>query len=178
MPIREAINRLIAERALEMLPNRSVVVMRMTRDKFIELSMLRQKLEGIATEEACRRATPALLKKLEKINIELLQSIEQKNISRSLKRNQEFHFEIYKASNYQLLVPMIESLWLQAGPFMYFSLSMPGVQWDASKHNDALGAMSRGDAVASRKAIEQDIRGTANFLLRSIEFHTQVAGAS
>src|ERR1700739_2073168 len=48
MPVREAVNRLIAEQALQMLPNRQVIVPRMTRRKFFELTRVRQLLEGMA----------------------------------------------------------------------------------------------------------------------------------
>jgi DNA-binding GntR family transcriptional regulator len=41
MPVREAVSRLIAERALVMLPNRSVIIPRMSRGRFIELSRIR-----------------------------------------------------------------------------------------------------------------------------------------
>src|SRR5262245_61459269 len=64
MPVREAVSRLIAERALVLLPNRSVIVPRMSRARFIELSETRQMLEGMMTEAACVRATPALLRPL------------------------------------------------------------------------------------------------------------------
>lgn len=170
MPIRQAINRLIAERALEMLPNRSVVVPRMSREKFAELSKLRQTLEGMAAAEAARHATPALVKKLEKINAELLGVVERRDVLRVLDLNQQFHFAIYAASAYQLMVPMIESLWLQGGPFMYFSLSGPSVRWDTSRHKEAIAAIAAGDAKASRRAVEEDIGAMADYLLENISF--------
>jgi DNA-binding GntR family transcriptional regulator len=170
MPIRQAINRLIAEHALEMLPNRSVVVPRMSRQKFSELSMLRQTLEGMAAAEASRHAKPALVKKLKKVNAELLKVVEQRDVLRVLELNQQFHFTIYEASRYQVLVPMIESLWLQAGPFMYFSLSGPSVRWDTSRHKEAIAAIEAGDAKASRQAVEEDIGAMANYLLENISF--------
>src|SRR5690606_34687563 len=42
MPVREAVSRLITERALTMLPNRTVIVPRMTRNRCIELFKARQ----------------------------------------------------------------------------------------------------------------------------------------
>jgi DNA-binding GntR family transcriptional regulator len=54
MPIREAVSRLIAERALVLLPNRNIIVPRMTRARFIELCRVRQLLEGNVAEIACK----------------------------------------------------------------------------------------------------------------------------
>ena len=46
MPVRDALNRLVTQRALELLPNRTVRVPFMTRDKFGELAQVRCYLEG------------------------------------------------------------------------------------------------------------------------------------
>ena len=50
MPVREALRRLVAERALEMLPTRSVTLPLMTAERFDEISRLRIALEGLASE--------------------------------------------------------------------------------------------------------------------------------
>ncbi|HET9664178.1 MAG TPA: GntR family transcriptional regulator, partial [Burkholderiales bacterium] len=72
MPVREAINQLTAANVLEMLPNRTVCVPRMTPAKFEELARVRQALEGMAAEMACRNMTQPLIKRLGKLNAELL----------------------------------------------------------------------------------------------------------
>jgi DNA-binding GntR family transcriptional regulator len=170
MPVREAINQLVAANALEMLPNRTVCVPRMTPARFGELSRARQALEGMAAEMACRRATPLLVKRLERINGELQRAIRERNIVQCLAKNQEFHFTLYEAASSEVLLPLIEPLWLMAGPIMYFSLISPDMPWDASAHIDVLAALKTRDAAAARRAIERDIRNTAAYLLKSSVF--------
>lgn len=171
MPVREAINQLVAANALEMLPNRSVMVPRMTRDRFMELTRVRKALEGMAAEIACRNATPQLVKTLEKINRELMEAVrERKNLINCLAKNQEFHFTLYAASKSEVLLPLIESLWLQAGPIMYFSLSSPDVVWDASSHGDAMAALKTKNPAALKKIIVHDIASTAKYLLKCSVF--------
>lgn len=170
MPVREAINQLTAANVLEMLPNRTVCVPRMTQARFDELSRVRQALEGMAAEMACRRATPQLIKRLEKVNSELLRAIKERDILGCLARNQAFHFTLYEAANSEVLLPLIEPLWLQAGPIMYFSLISPDMPWDASAHSDVLEALANKDPAAARRAIERDIRNTASYLLKSSIF--------
>jgi DNA-binding GntR family transcriptional regulator len=41
MPVRDAISRLVVERALEMLPNRTVIVPEITADRFLEIRRVR-----------------------------------------------------------------------------------------------------------------------------------------
>ncbi len=64
----------------------------------------------------------------------------------------------------------IETLWLQAGPMMYFSLSAPDVVWDASAHEKILDGLRMKDPVAVRRAVEMDISGTAESLTHSSVF--------
>jgi len=53
-PIREALQRLVAERVLEMAPNRSIVVPMLTATAFEELTTIRVATEGVAAERAAQ----------------------------------------------------------------------------------------------------------------------------
>ena len=64
MPVREAINKLAADDALEILPNKSVRVPLITRARFQELVVIRVVVEGLAVETAAARITAAQLKTL------------------------------------------------------------------------------------------------------------------
>ena len=170
MPVREAINQLIAANVLEMLPNRTVCVPRMTAARFEELSRIREALEGMAAEMAVRNASPHLLKRLERLDAELMRAIRARDILTCLTKNQQFHFTLYEAAKSELLMPLIEPLWLQAGPIMYLSLISPDMPWDASAHGDLVRALKKNDPTAARRAVERDIRNTASYLLRSSFF--------
>src|SRR5689334_4180130 len=52
MPVREALNRLAAERAIESLPNRSVRVPSLSRDSLRDLMETRYAVEGLAVSRA------------------------------------------------------------------------------------------------------------------------------
>ena len=53
MPARDAMKRLVAERGLELLPNRSFCIPKMSRQRFQELLQVRMYLESVLTERAC-----------------------------------------------------------------------------------------------------------------------------
>jgi DNA-binding GntR family transcriptional regulator len=57
MPVREALRQLAAEGALEFLPNKSVRVPLMTKEKFLELLAIRLQVECLALEHATQRIT-------------------------------------------------------------------------------------------------------------------------
>src|SRR5262249_18516943 len=63
-PVREALQRLVAERLLEMLPNRSIAVPELSAEKFVELVRIRTALEGLAAELATPNFKLAHIQKL------------------------------------------------------------------------------------------------------------------
>jgi DNA-binding GntR family transcriptional regulator len=170
MPVREAINRLIAERALEVIGDRQVIVPVMTAEKFSEIVHWRVQLESAAARAACRYVTPAIIADLESINVRMLEAVENDRREALLRLNHEFHFQIYDTARSTILLPMIESLWLQAGPFTYFSTPSPKALWNAKHHKDILRALKNGDEESAAEAISSDILNSAKFLMASGHF--------
>ena len=166
MPVRAVLGQMIAAGVLETQTNGSVAVARMTEARFIELTQVRKALEGMAAEMACHHASPGLIAELAKINARLHKAIAKRDILACLRLNQAFHFTLYSASSSEILPSLIESLWLRAGPFMYFSLTAPATPWDASGHEQVIASLRWGDARATRLAIERDIAGSATYLLK------------
>ena len=62
------------------------------------------------------------------------------------------------------------NLWLQVGPFTYFSIPSPKALWNAKHHRDILRALKADDGDAAADAITQDILNTAKFLQTSGHF--------
>jgi DNA-binding GntR family transcriptional regulator len=177
MPIREAVSRLIAERALVLLPNRKVIVPWMTRELFTELSRARQLIEGRVAEISCKRITPGLLAELRRINAVIKRSLAKKEIGRALAQNLDFHLTLYNASRVDVLLSMIEMLWRQAGPFIALSPDLPGVKWTARYHDEIIKALEAGSLSKTRSAVQRDIEDTLQELLKHAVFEgDQVAG--
>jgi DNA-binding GntR family transcriptional regulator len=175
MPVREAFKQLIAANALEELPNHSVRVPRLSADRIAELFSVREVIEGMAARAACEKASPDLVPKLDAINRDLIAAIKRRDILGCLAKNQSFHFTLYQAANSATLAPLIESLWLQGGPTMYFSLLSPAMPWDASAHAEILRGLKAKKPAAVQRALALDLRTTAKNLLRSA---SQIDGLS
>jgi DNA-binding GntR family transcriptional regulator len=167
MPVREAFKHLVAANALEELPNHSVRVPRLSAERIAELFSVREVVEGMAAKAACMNVTPQLIKKLDSINCELIEAIDKRDILGCLAKNQNFHFTLYQAANSATLKPLIESLWLQCGPTMYFSLLSPAMPWDASAHMEILKGLKAKKPSLVQRALAQDMRNTAKNLARS-----------
>ncbi|MDR3441269.1 GntR family transcriptional regulator [Telmatospirillum sp.] len=158
MPVREALRRLSTEHALEVQDNRRIMVPQMTASKFRELCELRIALECHAAERALPYVTPQRIDELVAIDrrIDLANDAGDREAVTSL--NQDFHRYLYQAHPNQVVMPLVESIWLQLGPFIRLALSKLKDFYQVDRHSEALTALRRQDPLALRIALEADIR--------------------
>jgi DNA-binding GntR family transcriptional regulator len=155
MPVRDAIGRLVVERALEMLPNRQVIVPELSLDRLLEIRRVRVVLEGEAGALAAEHATSELVNSLNVLQKKIAApSLREQHEFFGL--NREFHFAIYQAAQSPLLFSMIEQLWLQIGP-VFSHMSVDYVSEGAEVHEKIIAALVARDAHATRAAIAEDL---------------------
>jgi DNA-binding GntR family transcriptional regulator len=157
-PVREALRRLVSERALEVHGNRRVSVPTMTRRKFDDLCAVRVSLETLAAERAMPSVDAELIARLRRLDAEIDEAVDQGDVTRYLKRHREFHYSLYTAGSTEVLMPLLDSVWLQFSPFLRLVVSHIGVDYIVDRHAEALSALERGDGPGLRFAIEADVR--------------------
>ncbi len=165
MPVREALRRLVAEHVLVLLPNRSVSLPIITRERFREITRIRTSLEGLAAEEAAVAIPADDIRLMTRINEEM----ESEDAARStdyLVKNREFHFCLYRNCGMPTLLMIIESLWLQIGPLLTIQqLKYAGAGMAVQTHHRrALKALKKHDAKEVRDSIVSDIEDAAKII--------------
>jgi DNA-binding GntR family transcriptional regulator len=158
MPVREAMRRLVAERALDLLDNRRVRVPAMDPARFETLIAARILLEQEAARRALPHITAASLNELRRLDTIAEELFARRDVERTIEANFAFHRHLYSQAPSDALVPLIESIWLQIGPFMRAALQNAQVHSRPDRHGDALSAIAAGDAGALSRAIEADVR--------------------
>lgn len=169
-PVRDAVSRLVAERALEVAPKRSVQVPLMRLSQFKELTTLRLGIEGFAAEQAAHRHGGAERATLRRHEAAFRRQSQRRtpDIDAAIVANAKLHFAIYRAAGMPALVPIIEGLWLRIGPVLNLDMRggtgrlTSGVAMNC--HAALLAAIKRGDAASARDALLEDIRSTAEFI--------------
>ncbi len=158
-PAREALNRLVAERVLQLTPDRVAVVPVLTRARYRELCAIRLNLEGMAARAACRRMTEKTIAHLERLYATHAQAYAARDAKTSLRCNGDFHFTIYAQANMPALLQMLETLWLQVGPSMNFLFTAAYDEaWTAGRnHRAMLEAVHSGDAAGLARAVRRDL---------------------
>jgi DNA-binding GntR family transcriptional regulator len=165
MPVREAILRLTAERALTVVAGRSLGIPPLTRERLSDLTRVRLEIEPLAVSWAVPSFDPKRLGRLRKL-IDEMQNIQPDPEARKvhLRANREFHFAIYERSGSDLLSGIIEGLWLQVSP--YFNLLHEQGNFPVSNrhHMMLVEALERRDIPQAAAALRSDIAGAAEIL--------------
>lgn len=164
MPVREALRRLVAERALTVVSGRSLGVPALSLKRLEELVRVRVEIEGFAAEWAAENMTAEELDGSAALVAGMADAIGQSDVTAFLRMNRDFHFGIYAATRSPVLLSTIESLWFQVSP--YFSMLYPFGDYPRSnlEHAAILAALQRRDGRAARAALAEDLRGAATAL--------------
>ena len=156
-PVREALRRLSSKNAVAVLENRRIVVPQMTRRRFRELVSLRTAIELYAAERALPFISEALIDGFQEIDTQMDKAVKDQDRIKLIVLNQQFHDGIYSANENQVSMPMIESIWLQLGPFMRVALQHIGTFYTIDRHKEIIQALRQRDLAALKTAIEADI---------------------
>lgn len=174
-PVREALQRLVGERQLVMLPSRSIAVPEWDPEKFIELFRIRCALEGLAGELAATRLPAKGIRALDNLVGDIDDVLQDRRFDKYLGLNQQFHFTIYEHAGAPRLLEIIQDLWGQAGSYMAELFSKPGFEQSANdEHKLILEALKSRNAADVRTHVVADITGAAEFLIPHIAELAQV----
>ncbi|MBZ5877427.1 GntR family transcriptional regulator [Chromohalobacter israelensis] len=158
MPAREAIRWLVTEGALIFSDSRKIIVPELSHDRFHEILFARKNLETEVSRQAFDHIGVADIEALERIDEQINDAIAQGDLVSYMRGNYQFHFHIYRLSQSQVLLPLVEILWLQYGPSMRYICT----RWGASSitddyHREVTQALRRGDLTSFCEAIAADI---------------------
>ena len=157
-PVREALARLISERALEQVGHHSVRVPVMNEVQFGEVCYLRMTLEGEAAARAALLATARDVAHLQEIHEHMAAHREAGNVAAALVEMERFHMDVYRLAGMPLLLGVVESLWLRCGPLMNALEShLIGRPRKQHPHVTLLRGLRRGDPELARQGICEEI---------------------
>lgn len=161
MPVREAIRRLVAEKYIVQLGNRSFQVPLLDREAFQDVISVRLLLEGHAAASAARKAGPEDIARLREVNAEMRRALDNRDAQQTLRLNEEFHFMVYGITGSETLLDTIETLWSRSGPYLASVVAIDGelsVFHKAEQMHDAIiAAIESGNSAQAETALVADI---------------------
>ena len=165
MPVREALQRLTAERALTVISGRSVGVPELDAERYADLIRVRVRLECMAAEWATARLAPEQLDRLDHL-IQMMSRANTAGDTRAYVRaNHEFHFVIYAAAGSEALLTIIESLWLQVSPYFHLLYDSGSYVTGNQAHRCIHAALMRGKSAEVSRHLQHDIEAATKVLI-------------
>ena len=165
-PVMVALKRLEADGALVSKSQSAFYVKDPNQKEFRDILEIRLSLELLAVRKAAEHVTPADIKKLHALNKAYEQQMNKaKNPNGVFEQNFRFHFEIYKLSASDILVAMIETLWLRIGPTLHRYMGFAEIKWTPNIHGEILEALQHRDGEAAAAALRKDLESAFKVVL-------------
>ncbi|WP_158969308.1 GntR family transcriptional regulator [Chachezhania sediminis] len=168
-PVREAVFQLVREGALELRTGYQPRVPEIDVERYLQIRQTRIPLERLAGELAAARIAEDKLAELEAFHDRFQAGERDENWRAALIANQNFHFAIYTATQNDVLVRTIETLWLLAGPVV--NAQYPAIRQASSAanpHLQIIDALRRRSPSEAGEQLVQDLMEGSNRILNHL----------
>lgn len=168
-PMREALLRLVTERALDIDGKGRISVPHLTRATLIEIRTVRGFLEGNAARQAALTASPEAVDALEQIHTELAAAQDGGDFERAIGLNTAFHLKLCEIASLPVSYEVVSNMWVRCGPLLshLYDGGLPP-NWDPHPHIRIVAAIRARDPDAAYSALNIDIDGGGAGLLAHV----------
>jgi DNA-binding GntR family transcriptional regulator len=156
-PVREALQRLVAEGALTLSSSGRVSTPELTPERIEELAAIRALIEPEMAARALPRAHFALIDRLAAINTLNAEAVARQDAVAYIRTNLEFHRTLYLRAQAPAMLAICETVWLQLGPTMRALYARLRRNEPPQHHRHILAALRAGDEPGLRLAVRTDV---------------------
>ncbi len=170
MPVRDALNRLVADGALELSSSRTIRVPDMSDERLIELHEIRRSLEGLAAEYATPHISVSSIDRMQELIGEMAEALKVDDFDTYIARHFSFHFTLYAAAERETLLGLIDRLWLQVGPYFRQGIEQAKTACENPNvaHIKIVAGLKARDSTMVRTSVEYDVFSAVDFLRTGI----------
>jgi DNA-binding GntR family transcriptional regulator len=152
--VRAALVRLDQEGLVTLEPNRGARVRLISDREALEIEEVRATLEGMLCRRAATRATPADLRELRQVVVEMRQRVDKKDAIGYSDLNARFHQRIWAAADHATASRLVGSLKSQSIRLQYQTILRPGrTERSLREHEAIFSALKAHDPDAAEGAM-------------------------
>jgi DNA-binding GntR family transcriptional regulator len=152
--VRAALVRLDQEGLVTLEPNRGARVRLISDREALEIEEVRATLEAMLTRRAATRATPADLRELRQVVVEMRQRVDKKDAIGYSDLNARFHQRIWAAADHATASRLVGSLKSQSIRLQYQTILRPGrTERSLREHEAIFNALKEHDPDAAEGAM-------------------------
>ncbi len=112
-PIREALRMLKLENLVELTPRKGAQVLDMSEKDIVNVLEIREVLEGLAAQLACKKMTSETLEELKKTELEFEQFAKENDLEKVVSIDEHFHDIIFASTENERLIQIFNNLKIQ-----------------------------------------------------------------
>lgn len=164
-PVREAINRLVAEGFLKLVPRKGVFVVKKSKEEMIEIIMVRATIEGMATRLATKNISKEDIVKMR----EIFQPFQLSKLSSQRREyteaNIRFHEFVLEKSQCKKLVEIAINLFDHMRMIRFrTSWFQERIESSLTQHNEIINLFEEGDADKVEQIMRKHIEESARYV--------------
>ena len=172
-PLREAINRLVVEGFLKVVPRKGVYVVKKSKKEIIEILLVRAALEGMAARLATKYVTDVEIEKMKELFSPFGESNMRGQFIKYSDANIEFHELVLKTSQCGKLIELAGNLfdhirWIRFRTIVYEDRFTKMQR----EHLAIIEALEKGDPDLAEKRMRTHIEGLAQYIEEKVHFPT------
>lgn len=157
-PVREAFKALEGLGLVEIRGRQGVTVAKLSLPVLIEMFHVMASLEGLCARFAARRATAVQKRALVKTHEALRAALKDGDTQRFYDINQDFHDQLYAASNTEYVAEQTRALRKRVAPYRRYVTNQPGrMNATIGEHQRIIDAIAAADAQAAYDAASDHV---------------------
>ncbi len=170
-PLREAINRLVVEGFLKVVPRKGIYVVRKSKQDVIEILLVRAALEGMAARLAAQYVTKTDIKKMKAVFSRFDPLNMDGKYAEYADANIEFHEFILKTSRCGKLIEMANSIFDHMRWIRFRAVAFEGrIKPIHQEHLKIINALEKKDPDLAERRIRSHIEGLAQYIEKEVDF--------
>lgn len=157
-PVREAVARLVSERALAMGANRSIYVPSVPVKTLVEIGIVRHALESTAANAAVAQPSEPRMAALRQCLERAREAASARDRPGMVAAYVDLHLQIYVSSRAPVLINLIERVWVQIAYYLSDVFGDPALAAEAlARHTPMVEALAAEDSEALGEAVRDCI---------------------
>ncbi len=169
-PIREALRMLELENLVELTPRKGAQVLDMSEKDIINVLEIREVLEGLATQLACKKMTFEILEELKKAELEFEQFAKENDLEKVVSIDERFHDIIFASTENERLIQIFNNLKIQIYRYRMAHVKLDtGIENIIVQHRAILSAIENKNAVEGEDLAKKHIQYHTKFILDALQ---------
>lgn len=168
-PVREAMQKLVAEGFVKTTPNQTMVVTEVSPEDVKEVLQIRGALEGLAASIAAKKINRQEIDELENVVAQMSLQVSRENLSSYCKVDDEFHDLILNICGNKWIIQIRDNLGSFIYRFRIKSLSVPGrLKYSLEEHQAIMKSLREHDSAEADRLSQIHMENTVINILKNV----------